>query len=62
MDEWEQECCLCGESIPTWTPETKGRGNNPEPLASWPKRCCDICNKTKVIPARLAAIGRGEDW
>lgn len=61
-EEWEQECCLCGEHLEEWTPGSKGRGNNPEPLDVWPHRCCDTCNVTKVIPARLASIGRGEDW
>jgi hypothetical protein len=43
-------CELCGE----WF---DGYGHNPEPLADFEEgRCCDICNDTKVIPARLAAM------
>jgi hypothetical protein len=31
-----------------------GYGNNPDPLGVLPEdRCCDDCNTTKVIPARL---------
>lgn len=39
-------CCLCGS-------EEVGYGHNPAPLAGHPNRCCDTCNATKVIPARL---------
>ena len=42
-------CCLCGS-------EEFGYGNNPDPLGKLPKRCCDVCNYTKVIPARLDLI------
>jgi hypothetical protein len=42
-------CCLCGRFI-------QGHGHNPEPLASHPERCCDDCNATKVIPARLSGM------
>jgi hypothetical protein len=41
------ECCLCGQSF-------AGFGNNPAPLAELPNLCCDMCNQTKVIPARFA--------
>ncbi len=39
-------CCLCGA-------DEFGYGNNPAPLDQMPNRCCDVCNYTKVIPARL---------
>lgn len=46
-------CCLCGETSTGW-------GNNPWPCAIKYKpkdgeepRCCDMCNSTKVIGARL---------
>lgn len=39
-------CVLCDKRI-------GGYGHNPEPLASAPCRCCDTCNETKVVPARL---------
>ena len=43
-------CCLCGDTFVGW-------GNNPYPLSVNPDdRCCDKCNYTKVIPARLARI------
>lgn len=44
------KCCICGE-------ETTGYGNDAWPVVSndknWGNRCCDECNKNKVIPARL---------
>jgi hypothetical protein len=41
------KCVLCGYKI-------FGYGNNAQPLAKG--RCCDICNDTKVIPARLLSL------
>lgn len=46
MEQEEMKvCCICGKVF-------KGWGNNP-----WPVRengeCCDICNWTKVVPARV---------
>ena len=46
-----ETCWFCGIEFEGW-------GNNPEPFASHPERCCDDCNTTKVIPARLEAISR----
>ena len=35
----------------------EGYGNNPYPLATGKDdECCDMCNATKVIPARLARL------
>jgi len=42
-------CVLCGAYI-------YGHGNNPDPLAREGK-CCDHCNITKVIPARVERMG-----
>ena len=42
-------CCLCGC-------EWQGVGNNPEPVDTMDKRCCDPCNVTLVIPARMGAL------
>ena len=39
-------CCLCKKK------DTVGYGNNPFPLKKKGK-CCDECNSTKVIPARI---------
>ena len=49
-------CCLCGkEVIGSW-------GNNPWPLShDINERCCDKCNMTKVIPARLGIIQANRD-
>lgn len=44
----KNKCCLCGK-------EFEGYGNNPDPLASSKKVCCDKCNWEKVIPARFWA-------
>lgn len=38
-------CVICGA-------KNTGYGNNPAPLATEGK-CCDNCNWSKVIPARL---------
>jgi hypothetical protein len=46
------KCCICGNMI-----EPKGDwilGNNAEPIKDG--RCCDDCNATKVIPARIKNI------
>ena len=40
-----ETCVICGEPI-------KGYGNNPYPVADH-GLCCDHCNLTRVIPARL---------
>lgn len=44
------KCCLCGKKC-------EGFGHNPFPLKKDTdeklNRCCDECNVTKVIPARL---------
>lgn len=48
----EDTCVLCGEKI-------EGHGNNPAPLKDSGK-CCDKCNITKVIPARLKLVKNEE--
>ena len=43
-------CCICGERCTGW-------GNNPYPVTDEEgARCCDECNNTHVIPARIAAM------
>jgi len=42
-------CCLCGADYGRY-------GHNPDPVSSV-GRCCDTCNATVVIPARLAMMG-----
>ena len=50
MMDKEFVCCLCGETF-------KGWGNNPWPLnENEEARCCDSCNGSLVIPARLARM------
>lgn len=48
--EERKTCCLCGDTLPN-----KEYGHNPAPLKN-NGVCCDFCNVTKVIPARLAGI------
>ncbi|MBR4377316.1 MAG: hypothetical protein IKP50_00300 [Bacilli bacterium] len=40
-------CCICGETFTGW-------GNNPWPLSdNEDDRCCDDCNNSTVLSARL---------
>ena len=41
-------CSICGKPYTGW-------GNNAEPVNDG--RCCDMCNTTVVIPARLKQLG-----
>ena len=45
-----EQCSICSE------PYT-GYGHNAEPLSNG--RCCDVCNDTVVIPARIMAMAGG---
>lgn len=49
----ETKCCICGKEI-------IGFGNNP-----WPVKdsgyCCDECNSTVVIRARIEMLVKGEN-
>ena len=47
-EEKEHVCCICGKKF-------KGYGNNPEPVKS-EGRCCNKCNDTIVIKARIEKI------
>lgn len=46
-------CCICNKGI-------DGFGNNPETVGalkySLDAQCCDECNDTVVVPARLGAM------
>lgn len=52
MSEYtEKICCLCGRPIGDLF------GNNPWPLVKDENaRCCNECNMSKVIPARIELI------
>lgn len=52
MDDFKEAgpCSLCGGTYEHW-------GHNPEPIKPVDERCCDNCNRTRVIPARLAMRG-----
>lgn len=47
QEDKDNKCIICGEEI-------IGYGNNAEPVAEG--RCCDDCNMTKVIPARISQL------
>jgi hypothetical protein len=49
-------CCFCGCEI------DDGFGNNPEPLKSYPNRCCDKCNMEIVIPERIERVKAKGSW
>jgi len=53
----EYMCSLCENKCEGW-------GNNPYPLceeSDMEARCCDSCNMTKVLPARIKAIVEDEE-
>ena len=56
------KCSICKKEIEKqYTSEGKmfwDQGNNAEPINNG--RCCDVCNSTVVIPARLKLI-RGKN-
>ena len=51
--EYDFTCCICSKG-------SNGYGNNPETVGalkySLDAQCCDECNDTVVIPARLGAM------
>ena len=49
------KCCICNEEIKPDQVTGWNQGNNAEPVKEG--RCCDDCNNTKVIPARLKELG-----
>ena len=50
----EYICCICGNKFFGW-------GNNPWPINSNDgAKCCDMCNLTRVIPARIENVGKVE--
>ena len=53
MTESGNSCCICGADYGRY-------GHNPDPVSS-AGRCCDTCNATVVIPARLAMMGFGAE-
>lgn len=46
--EFIKTCCICGKDF-------TGYGNNPDPVKTDGK-CCDECNLTVVIPARMRLL------
>lgn len=52
MSKQTKVCCICNEPF-------IGYGNDPWPVAE-EGQCCDNCNATQVVPARLKKM-REED-
>ena len=48
-------CVLCGGSLEANARGAWLEGNNPTPLAD-EGECCDICDLTRVLPARLSLM------
>lgn len=51
-DQKRTVCCICGREFTGW-------GNNPWPVKE-DGECCDECNRTKVIPARLMRVRKSK--
>lgn len=45
MNNEQYKCCICLKDCVGW-------GNNPEPVYNC-GRCCDECNQSAVLPARI---------
>ena len=54
------KCDLCGWDIEVTT-SGWDRGNNPAPLLTHPKRCCDWCNSCLVVPLRIRIMTRPKE-
>lgn len=55
MSNNQFKCSICGRVF-------TGFGNNPYPVTKGLNdRCCDICNETQVIPARIYALMHKEE-
>jgi hypothetical protein len=50
-EENKKVCCICGKEFEGW-------GNNAQPVKDGV--CCDECNRSEVIPARLKSLGLRE--
>ena len=52
-------CCLCNKRSFGWG-DNQECGNNPAPLKE-KGECCDYCNDTKVLVARLEGMKRSDN-
>jgi hypothetical protein len=50
------ECVICHKVM---IPEFGPNSNNAAPVV-YDGRCCDLCNSTVVIPARITRMRKGE--
>ena len=48
----QHDCVICGVNF-------TGYGHNPAPV-SYKGRCCDSCNSSEVIPARIKNVTSGK--
>tara|TARA_A100001391_G_C4878704_1_gene227490 strand:- start:346 stop:558 length:213 start_codon:yes stop_codon:yes gene_type:complete len=68
MDEYkvseisQNKCVICRGQIEVKTHVRNGRleiywdkGNNAQPVSEG--QCCDVCNESVVLPARMARLG-----
>lgn len=50
MDDKKYTCCICGREFDDW-------GNNPWPVVKdEDARCCNECNETQVVKARIELV------
>ena len=50
----KKTCCICGKEINGW-------GNDPYPVVTDNNaECCDACNMTYILPARIARLQMAE--
>jgi len=49
------DCSICGNEIEIQALSGWAEGNNAEPVVE-EGRCCDICDASFVIPARMEAL------
>jgi len=54
------KCCLCGEQMDYIGDKKRVYGHNAEPIAKGHGRCCDNCNFTEVISARLNMLTKNK--
>lgn len=55
-------CIICGKRFSKencFNEYTIKHGNNAEPVASG--KCCDVCDKTRVIPERIRRVTWSEN-
>ena len=49
-----KKCVICNQEFEEY-------GNNPAPIKTCGGSCCNACNATVVIPARIAALKQADE-